>query len=176
LDLKRIGGGSYLFIGGRVIRLSAEVCIDAPVAQVWKVLSDLEGIVRWVPAIRRAHCPGAQRGLGASRVCELSQATIVETIEAWDEGKSFVYRGEGAPMMRGARNHWAVEARGEQTVVTTHAEVSLAGGWLGRLLEPLARWFFGRLGRQTLASLKFLVENGQPPPRRLAPVPAQAGC
>jgi hypothetical protein len=159
-----------------MIRLSAQVCIEASAEQVWKVLSDLEGIVRWVPAIRRAHCPAATRGLGASRVCELDRATIVETIEAWDEGKSFVYRGEGAPMMRGARNHWAVEARGGATLVTSNAEVSLAGGWFGRLLEPLAGWLFRRMGRQTLAALKFLVEHGEPAKVSLAPAPAIPGC
>jgi carbon monoxide dehydrogenase subunit G len=159
-----------------MIRLSAQVCIDAPVEQVWTTLADLEGIVRWVPAIRRARCPAAHRGVGASRVCELDAATIVETIEAWDEGKSFGYRGEGAPMMRQARNHWAVEARGAQTLVTSRAEVSLAGGWLGRLFEPLAGWLFRRMGRQTLAALKFLVENGRPATGRLAAAPIHPGC
>jgi Polyketide cyclase / dehydrase and lipid transport len=109
-------------------------------------------------------------------VCELDAATIVETIEAWDEGKSFVYRGEGVPLMRGARNRWAVEARGTQALVTSNAEMSLAGGWFGRMLEPLAGWFFRRMGRRTLASLKFLVEHGHSPVARLAPAPLHPGC
>ena len=159
-----------------MIRLSSQVCIDAPVEQVWQALSDLEGIVRWVPAIRRAHCPGEHRGVGAARVCELDGFSIVETIEAWDEGKRFVYRGEGAPMMRAARNEWSVEARGAQTLVTSSAEVTLAGGRWVRWLEPLAGWFFRRMGRKTLASLKYLVERGEMAPRGLAPAPVHAGC
>ena len=81
-----------------MIKMTGSVCIDAPVEKVWAVLSELEEIPLWVPAIKHAHCPAQRRGVGASRICELKQATILETILEWDEGRSFRYRGEGAPM------------------------------------------------------------------------------
>jgi hypothetical protein len=116
-----------------------------------------------VPAIKHAHCPAQRRGVGASRVCELKQATILETIIEWDEGRSFRYRGEGAPMMKTATNLWKVEAHGPtQTLVTSVADAELKGGAFGRLLEPLAGMVFKRLGARSLASLKYLVENGHP--------------
>lgn len=146
-----------------MIKMTATVCIDAPVAKVWAVLSELEAVPRWVPAIKHAHCPAQRRGVGASRVCELKQATIVETIVEWEEGRSFGYRAEDAPMMKSATNLWAVEAHGAaQTLVTSTAEVELKGGVFGRLLEPLAGLVFKRLGANSLASLKYLVENGHP--------------
>jgi uncharacterized protein YndB with AHSA1/START domain len=133
-----------------MLKMTTSVCIDAPATRVWDVLSDLERIHLWVRAIRHAHCPAQNRGVGAVRVCELKQATIRDTIVEWDEGRSFTYKGEGAPMLQSASNQWTVEVRGSQTLVTTSAEVPLA-------------------------SLKYLVENGQPYKghlRDLMPVPA----
>lgn len=158
-----------------MLKMTDSSCIDAPVAAVWAVLSDLEAIHLWVEAIRHAHYPAQRRGVGALRVCELKQATIHETIVEWDEGRSFKYRGEGAPMMKSAPNRWSVEARGDQTLVTSTAEVVLKGGFLGRLLEPLVRALAARVGEQSLAALKYLVEHGHPYPgkaRELGPAPA----
>jgi carbon monoxide dehydrogenase subunit G len=158
-----------------MLRMTRSVCIDAAAPAVWAVLSNLESIHLWVDSIRRSHCPAQSRGVGAVRVCELKQATIRETIIEWDEGRSFKYRGEGAPMMKSATNAWTVEARGNQTLVTSSAEVVVEGGVFGLLLEPLLRPVFRRLGTRSLAALKYFVENGHPypgPARQLAPAPA----
>jgi hypothetical protein len=119
--------------------MTRSVCIDAPVSAVWAVLSDLDAIQVWVSSIRRSHCPGQDRGVGALCVCELQQGPIRETIVDWQEGRSFKYRGEGAPMMKLATNEWTVEPPGNQTIVTTTAEVVLKGGVFGVLLQPLVR-------------------------------------
>src|SRR5262249_48039910 len=118
---------------------------------------------------------GQDGGGGAVRLCELQQGTIRETIVEWDEGSSFKYRGEGAPMMKHATNHWRVEPHGTQTLVTTTAEVILKGGIFGILLQPLVKVMAQRMGARSLASLKYFVEHGHPfpgDPRRLAPAPA----
>src|SRR5262245_46916609 len=122
------------------MKLTATVCIDASVDKVWAVLSDLEAIHLWVAAIRRSYCPHQRRGIGALRICELERATIRETIVEWNEGRSFTYRGSGAPMMKSAQNTWSLTAQGEQTLVTTTAEVQLKGGPFGQLLTPLVKW------------------------------------
>jgi len=145
-----------------VLQLNASVCIDAPVEKVWEVLSRLEAIQLWVRSIRHSYCPERDRGVGALRVCELSGATLHETITAWDEGRSFTYRGEGAPLMKRATNTWSVEPSGGKTLVRSAASVELKGGIFGRLLEPLVAAMSARLGAQSLASLKYLVEQGHP--------------
>ncbi len=158
-----------------MLTLKDSVCIDAPLESVWAVLSDLDAVHHWVDSIRHSHCPERDRGIGAMRVCELKQATIRETIVAWDEGRSFQYRADGAPMMKCASNTWTVEARGNQTLVTSSAEVVLKGGIFGRMLQPLVRVVARRLGTRSLAALKYLVEHGHTypgNPRELGPAPA----
>jgi uncharacterized membrane protein len=160
-----------------MLKLSATACIDAPVDEVWAVLSDLAAIHIWVSAIERSYCPAQARGVGAMRVCELKQARIEETIVAWEEGRSFKYRGVGAPMMSSATNLWSVEPHGAQTLITSTAEVTMKGGPLGRLLELLFKSLFSRLGSQSLASLKHYVEHGKPFVGRSRDlVPAPAAC
>ena len=161
----------------RMLKLKASGCIDAPVHAVWNVLSDLDAIHLWVKAIQHSYCPTQDRGVGAMRVCELKQARIEDTIVEWDEGRSFKYRGLGAPMMASATNLWTVEPHGEQTLVTTIAEATMKGGPVGILLELLAKPLFERLGAQSLASLKYYVEHGSPFSGRARDLPlAPAGC
>jgi hypothetical protein len=158
-----------------MLKLVASACIDAPCERVWAVLSDLAAIRHWVGAIQHAYCPDQQRGVGALRVCEVGKARIEETFVEWNEGRSFKYRGVGAPLLASATNSWSVEARGAQTLVTSVAEATLKGWILGKALELVAKPMFVRLGRQSLASLKYYVEHGEPFPgraRELAPAPS----
>ena len=160
-----------------MLNLKVSACIDAPVDRVWAVLSDLAAIQEWVGAIQHAYCPAQARGVGALRVCELKQARIEETIVEWDEGRSFTYRGVGAPMLASATNRWMVEAHGEQTLVTSVAEATFKGGIFGRALEVLAKPMFMRMGAQSLASLKYYVEHGEPFAGRSRDlVPAPTAC
>ena len=159
--------------------ISGAVCIDAPLASVWRVLSDLESIHVWVEPIKRSHCVSEHtRGTGAVRVCELDRNVAVrETVIEWIEGQPFTYSGEGAPLMKRAVNRWSVEGHGTQTLVTSFAEVELKGGRWGRLLEPLVGAVARRMGSKSLAGLKYLIENGKPyagQPRRL--LPARSTC
>jgi hypothetical protein len=159
----------------QMLTMAATACIDAPVEKVWSVLANLEGIHLWVRAIRHSYCPDQSRGVGALRVCELKQATVRETVVEWNEGRSFKYRGEGAPLMKAATNLWSVQARGTQTLVMSSVEVTFKGGILGRLLELLMKPLLRRFGRQSLASLKYFVERGRSyegPLRSLPSAPA----
>jgi hypothetical protein len=114
-------------------------------------------------------------GVEAVRLCELKQATIRETMVEWEQGRSFTYRGESVPMLQSAMNTWTVEERGGQTLVTSSAEAVLKGGVFGLLLELPMKIVFRRMGAQSLASLKYLAEHGEPyrgSLRDLMPIPA----
>jgi hypothetical protein len=163
-----------------MIRLSASVCIDAPVAVVWEQLARLEEIRLWAEPIKRATCAaGRSRGVGALRRCELAGNLIVEERwTAWEEGRSFRYEGFGLPGVKYAVNTWSVAPHGpSQTLLTTNAEVELKGGRLGRLLEPLMRFAMSRMAPSSLAAFKYLVENGRPFEGRHSELPrAPATC
>jgi hypothetical protein len=147
-----------------MLRLSASVCVNAPVKKVWTALSKLDAIQDWSGSIHRSYCESEQtRGVDTVRVCELGRnVTVRETIVAWEEGRSFTYIGQGIPFLKRAQNTWSVEARGEQTIVLSKAEVEFKGGLLGRMFEPILLLVSQREARKSLVAFKFLVENGKP--------------
>ena len=98
-----------------MLKMTGSVCIDAPASRVWAVLSELDSVHLWVESITSSHCPIQNRGVGAMRICELKQATIRETIVEWDEGASFRYEAQGAPMMKRASNTWTVVPEGSES-------------------------------------------------------------
>jgi Polyketide cyclase / dehydrase and lipid transport len=160
----------------RTIRLFASVCIEAPAEVVWARLARLEDIRLWSEAVLDARCEGAlSQGVGAERTCDLRGGiTIRECWLAWDEGRSFTYEGVGIPLLASARNEWDVQPEGDQTLLTSRAEVVLKGGPLGRLLEPFVAYQLKRVGPRTLAAFKYLVEHGEPPKVRHAKLPRVA--
>lgn len=147
-----------------MIVLKNSACIEAPVEQVWAVLADLESVHLWVGPIRSARCAGEKnRGLGASRVCELSGGVFVtESWTNWVEGSSYEYDASGMPVIERASNRWTVQPEGDRTLVISEAEIVVKGGFFGRLLEPVLRPMMKGLGPRTLASLKYYVERGTP--------------
>jgi Polyketide cyclase / dehydrase and lipid transport len=132
---------------------------------VWAALARLEAIELWSEPVLSARCtPGRDRGVGAVRVCRLRGGLeLVERWVSWDEGRSFTYEGTGIPLVASARNTWTVLPIGTQTVLTSEATVTVKGGRMGRLLEPLLGWQSRRLGRHALAAFKHLVETGSGP-------------
>jgi len=156
-----------------VIRLESSVCIEAPTPVVWEALARIEDIRLWSEAVRDSRCEGPiRRGVGAEHTCDLAGGiTINERWLAWDEGHSFTYEGVGLPLIASARNTWTVYPAGGRTLLSTQAEVSVKGVRVARLLEPLLRVQFRRLGPRTLAAFKHLVEHGEPPRTRHAKLP-----
>lgn len=148
-----------------MIKLSTSVCIDAPTEIVWERLAVLEDIQLWSESVVRSECKGPiTRGVGAARTCELAgNLTLTERWITWDEGRAFTYEGFGIPFVKRAINHWSVHAEGEgRTLMKSQAEIELKGGLFGRLLEPALIARMQKMGAQSLAAFKFLVEKGHP--------------
>ena len=159
-----------------MITLASSVCIEAPVDVVWERLAKLEDIQLWSEAVVAARCEGPlARGVGAQRTCDLRGGiTIRERWLHWDEGRSFSYEGLGIPLVARAKNTWSVQAEGEQTLLTSQAEVVLKGGPLMRLFEPAMAYQAKRVGRRTLTAFKYLAEHGQPPAVKHSKLPSVA--
>lgn len=147
-----------------MIKLTMSVCIDADKGKVWKMLSQIEKITLWVEPIISAYCEGEiNKGIGTVRVCNLkNNISIKEKWTKWDEGNSFTYEGYDIPMVKNAKNTWSVKSIKGKTLLTTESEVELKGGFLGKCLEPLMRFMSKKMGNESLAALRYLVENGKP--------------
>src|SRR6266545_1958712 len=162
-----------------MIKLFASVCIEAPAAIVWARLAMLEDIQLWSEAVLHARCEGTvSQGVGAERTCELAGNYIIkEQWVAWEEGRSFQYEGFGVPLMKRAVNRWAVIAQGEQSLLTSEAELEIKGGMFGRILEPILGPLMRRMAPSALAGFKYLVEHGHPYEGKASELPrAPATC
>ena len=146
---------------------------------VWVALARLEDIVLWSEAVQSARCDGpARQGVGARRTCRLRGGiTIAERWTVWEEGRSFTYEGTGLPLVERAINTWSVAPQGQNTLLSTCAQVTTKGGAFGRLLEPLFAMRARRLSRRSLAAFTHLVEHGTAPPAGHSRLPAPlASC
>ena len=74
--------------------IAGEVHIDAPKDRVWDILADLGGIKNFSPGVTDSHYnPGDERGVGASRHCDLKPfGSVEETAILWNEGESYTLR------------------------------------------------------------------------------------
>jgi len=159
-----------------MFKLTSTACIEANIAEVWKVLSNIENVSLWIDPIEESFCSGGiNRGIGAKRICKLKgNITIYEKWVDWQEGRSFTYEGFDIPLTKSAKNTWSVKQEDDKTLLISEAEIELKGGFLGKLLEPLMIFFSKKMAADSLASFKYLVEEGRPfegKPSSLARVP-----
>ena len=147
-----------------MLKMKGSACIDASPETTWNVLADIENIHLWSEVILSSECSGnTKQGIGAERTCQIGdRVQITERWISWKEGESYTYEGFNLPLVKSAKNTWSVKEENGKTLLTTESEVVLKGGVLGRLLEPVMLFVSRRLGANTLAALKYFIENGKP--------------
>ena len=76
----------------RTTTVSADIKIDAPKLDVWRVLADLEKVQDFDPLVVKSfYLSEAREGVGASRQCDLPDGTHVrERVISWREGDGYV--------------------------------------------------------------------------------------
>jgi len=148
-------------------------CIEAKKGQVWKVLSDIANVNLWVDPIVSACFEGnMKRGIGTVRICKLKgNMTVKEKWVEWDEGSSFTYHADEMSIIKSAKNKWTVKSEKGKTLIITESVVILKGGILGKLLEPLMYLVSKKMGADSLAALKYLVETGKPFEKNFSKLP-----
>ena len=145
------------------MKLRMSACINATKDKVWNTLSDISNVDLWVGPILTAHCENDVRGVGAVRVCNLKgNMTVKERWTAWSESDSFSYQADETAYFKSAKNTWSVISENGKTLVITESEVVLRGGVIGKICEPLMYIISKKMGADSLAALKYLVENGTP--------------
>jgi len=146
------------------MKLKMSACINSPKENVWKVLSDISNVDLWVDPILSAHCESdIKKGIGTIRVCKLKgNMTIKERWTEWDEGISFTYLADETSFFKSAKNRWSLKPHEGKTLIITESEVVLKGGIFGKIFEPLMYLISKKMGADSLAAFKYLVENGVP--------------
>ncbi|MGH8383484.1 SRPBCC family protein [Pseudomonas sp.] len=144
---------------------SHSVVLNLSPAAAWDKLRDLSLAPYYVPGLTgcRFH-PGPQEGLGASRrVFRKGGQWLDESVVHWQERQGFalmLHKGNaGAPLpFRQACFHYALQAEGEGTRITTSLHYHLRGG---RLVERLLRGSFVKVVRQIAENLGAYYESGR---------------
>jgi len=146
------------------MKLRMSACIEVPKEKVWQILSDVSNVNLWVDTIQSAYCEdGKTSGVGTVRVCLLKgNMNIKEKWIEWDEGHSYTYQTANVMLIKYATNKWSVETENGKSLLITESEIIFKGGFFGRILEPLMYFLFKRMGAQSLAAFKYLVEVGRP--------------
>ena len=158
------------------MKLIMSACIEASTDQVWNILSDISNVNLWVDPIISASCESSvKRGVGAIRVCKLKgNMTITEKWVEWDEGNSFTYHADEISLIKSAKNKWTVKSDKGKTLIITESDVVLKGGVFGKILEPLMYLVSKKMGTDSLAALKYLVETGKPFEKQFSKLPRVA--
>lgn len=116
---------------GQTTTFKRAIEIDAPKERVWKALADFGNICHAHPAVDTSHVTSSQKeGVGATRHCNFNMmgATAEERIVEWNDGKSLkieAYEIKKLPGMDKIAVDFAVEAKGDKTLLTTTMEYSM---------------------------------------------------
>ena len=111
--------------------------IDAPAESAWKAISELDGIDKWHPEVKKSILETEKsHGVGASRKCDFySGMSLVETVTHWNEGKSVTLELSQMNMpLKQAFVTLAVSPNGRQSKVTISMDLQPKYGPLGWMM------------------------------------------
>jgi uncharacterized membrane protein len=150
-------------------KVSAQVVLDMPRAQVWEKLRDISLAHNYVPGIVKTEIVSEQReGVGASRyVYRNASSYIQETVIEWDEGHGFLirlHRGDKpAPPFRNAWFRYQLaDEDADKTLFTASLEYELPWGFVGAWLEKRMEKMVQATIKDVATSMKLYYETGRP--------------
>ena len=148
--------------------LKHEILINVPKSQVWDMIADLGGVVKFHPLVTKSYyVTDEKQGTGAARVCELGPNTSVnETAIAWKEGESITLDVEfikgQKPPVHYFHGTLSVRGQGSGTITAMTLEYAPKFGPLGKILDViLLRPQFNKLVPNVLKGLKHHIETGE---------------
>jgi hypothetical protein len=139
-------------------RLTRSIRIEAPVADVWAAIVDVEAWPAWARQFRRLErLDASPLAVGSRvRVTPKGMPGAVWQVTEYQEGRSFTWASSLSPGVRVTGGH-AVAADGNGATAEFWLEAS---GLLGKLLTPvLRRTVFSRNTRSATEGLKRYVET-----------------
>lgn len=139
--------------------------INAPIEEVWQVLSDFGGVHKWAPSVTNSYSISENNsGPDAARHCDVAGfGSLQEYVTEWDEGAGFTFRVTGVGPISEANSKWSAEAKDGKTIVTTTIDYATKFGLLGSALNVLMLRRKLRQGiKQTHAGLQHHILSGEP--------------
>jgi len=145
-----------------------DIEIQAPVEQVWEILSDVGTISRWNPGIVDSYNTSDEiGGLGATRYCDLGGKNYLnEEVVDWERCERLTMRivGTNMPFKR-ADIHFTLHGDNGTTIVTVSPDYELKYGLLGQAMDRFyVRSTYERGMDNLLRGLKEYVEEGKGDP------------
>jgi len=115
------------------------VALDAPVGNVWELISKLDGVEIWLDDVIEAHYHTKNTsGVGAGRTCDIRGfGTLVETAVEWKENETFTLDIQGMPAVIGdAKGTWTLAASGDdRTNATMRMRIETRFWPIGAIME-----------------------------------------
>jgi ribosome-associated toxin RatA of RatAB toxin-antitoxin module len=122
-------------------KLVNEIIINAPVEKIWKVLSNLEELEKYDPAVNKSVLLTAERsGLGASRKVDMKDGKnwFEEKVIAWKPNETLTYQLTACSFpIHGLKHSYSFRGNGSQTKVQQVMEYKIKFGLFGKLLDKL---------------------------------------
>lgn len=118
-----------------------EITIDAPIGKVWEVLSNIEELENYDPAVKRSRALSpARSGLGAIRKVDMKDGKnwFEEKVTVWHPNEALTYELTACSFpVQQLRHSYRFEQIGRQTKVKQVMEYKVKFGLIGRMLDAL---------------------------------------
>jgi carbon monoxide dehydrogenase subunit G len=137
-------------------RFENTVELDAPPERVFDVFADGESWPRWFAGILRVVWTGPEpKAVGTTRSVTLTSGTVYEHFLAWERGKRFAFRFEGAdrPLFRAGIEDYRLHDLGNGRTRFNYG-VYLEPTLLVRAFAPIAKLMFSRMFRRAALGLQ----------------------
>lgn len=150
-----------------------KIQINAPIDEVWKIASDIEGIHNHFVGSKNSYCiTDNKEGIGASRICELVNSIdpngptkLRETVVSWKKGESVeleaIPEGDGVHPFKKVLGGWDLKSKGDGTETSFHVTYEPEDGMTDDVVAKYEITFTG-LCLSIVIGLKQQVETGKP--------------
>lgn len=130
----------------------AEILIHAPIADVWRVQSDIAAWPAWQPDVASAQLDGPL-ATGSRFRWKAAGLQIVSTLQVVEPPHHIAWTGDSLGMH--AIHHWRFEETSDGVRAITEESLS---GWLARLLKLMDKRFLEKSLQKSVETLRAQVE------------------
>lgn len=143
------------FIAQAPWRFENVIELEKTPEQVFDIFADGESWPRWFDGIQRVVWGPEPKGVGTTRSVTLTTGTVYEHFLAWERGKRFAFRFEGAnrPLFRAGIEDYRLEDIGNGRTRFFHG-VYLEPTLLVRAFAPIAKAMFSSMFRRAAHGLR----------------------